>query len=125
MLNGFINLYKTSQMSSNRALSILKRALKENNIKTKVGHFGTLDPIAEGVLPVALGRATRLFDYSLDKVKKYRATFRFGIETDTLDISGNVIAEGRSDVTIEEIKSVIPAAIFSAMALCSLTSCLR
>lgn len=109
MLNGFINLYKTPQMSSNRALSILKRALKENNIKTKVGHFGTLDPMAEGVLPVALGRATRLFDYSLDKVKKYRATFRFGVSTDTLDSTGTIVAEGRSDVTKEEIVSVIPS----------------
>lgn len=108
MYNGFINLYKSPNISSNRALSILKRALKQNNIVTKVGHFGTLDPIAEGVLPVALGRATRLFDYSLDKVKKYVATFRFGVETDTLDHTGQVLSTGRSDVTIEEIESVIP-----------------
>ena len=108
MLNGFINLYKSPQMSSNRALSILKRTLKENNIITKVGHFGTLDPIAEGVLPVALGRATRLFDYTIDKVKKYRAIFKFGVETDTLDSSGSVISTGRNDVTKEEIEKVIP-----------------
>lgn len=115
MLNGFINLYKSPQMTSNRALSILKKALKENNIATKVGHFGTLDPMAEGVLPVALGRATRLFDYSLDKIKKYRATFQFGIATDTLDITGKVTSEGRKDVAEEEVLSVLPALIGEVM----------
>jgi len=107
MINGFINIYKTSGLSSNKALSILKYRLKQNNIITKVGHFGTLDPIAEGVLPVALGRAARLFDYSLDKKKTYVATFVFGAETDTLDRTGTIIREGRKEVTAREIESVI------------------
>lgn len=115
MLSGFINLYKSGEMSSNRALSILKKYLKENNISTKVGHLGTLDPIAEGVLPVALGRATRLFDYTLDKLKSYRATFKFGVETDTLDRTGEIIREGLGDFSEEEILGVIPKLIGKVM----------
>ncbi len=111
MLSGFINIRKTSGLSSNKALGILKYHLKQNNIDTKVGHFGTLDPLAEGVLPVALGRATRLFDYFLDKEKIYVATFTFGQETDTLDCTGTVVAEGRNDVTAEEINAVIPSLV--------------
>ncbi|MBR1747534.1 MAG: tRNA pseudouridine(55) synthase TruB [Clostridia bacterium] len=110
MYNGFINLNKPADISSNRALSILKRALKQNNIITKVGHFGTLDPIADGVLPVALGRATRLFDYSLDKKKRYIAKFCFGVETDTLDRTGTITSYGK-DVSVEEIKKVLPELI--------------
>jgi tRNA pseudouridine55 synthase len=108
MLNGFINLRKPPRISSNKALSILKRALIQNNIAAKVGHFGTLDPDAEGVLPVALGRATRLFDYFLDKKKVYYAVFRFGIETDTLDASGAEIARQDITLTAEDIKKVLP-----------------
>ncbi|HOO22296.1 MAG TPA: tRNA pseudouridine(55) synthase TruB [Clostridia bacterium] len=109
--NGFINLYKTSGITSNKALSILKSILKENNIAEKVGHMGTLDPIAEGVLPVALGRATRLFEYSLDKVKRYTAAFRFGISTDTLDSDGTILSEGGKVPKEEEIKSILPCLI--------------
>lgn len=107
MRNGFINLYKESNMTSNKALSILKRVLKENNINTKVGHFGTLDPLAEGVLPVALGRATRLFDYALDKTKTYIATFLFGKETDTLDIDGTVLSEESVDIAEDKVQEAL------------------
>lgn len=85
MINGFINLNKPNTVSSNKALGILKHALRTLGIKEKVGHFGTLDPLAEGVLPVALGRATRLFDYSLDKVKVYEAEFLLGADSLSLD----------------------------------------
>lgn len=107
MLSGFINLYKESNMTSNKALSILKRKLKENNIDTKVGHFGTLDPIAEGVLPVALGRATRLFDYFLDKSKTYVATFLFGTETDTLDVEGAILSKDDVDILESDVLGAI------------------
>ncbi len=113
MLSGFININKKSGLSSNKVLSILKYWLKQNNIKTKVGHFGTLDPIAEGVLPVALGRATRLFDYSLEKIKVYEAVFEFGVNTDTLDNTGTVLSYGRKNVTAEEINAVIPELVGS------------
>jgi tRNA pseudouridine55 synthase len=107
-INGLLNLYKNSGITSNKALSILKRILKENNISTKVGHFGTLDPLAEGVLPIALGRATRIFEYTLDKVKRYTAIFKFGINTDTLDIEGKVDFENGRLPTYSEIEKVLP-----------------
>lgn len=108
LINGFINLYKPTGISSNKALGILKYALKENNIDTKVGHLGTLDPIAEGVLPIALGRATRLFDYTVEKIKSYTATFKFGVNTDTLDIEGKITEVSDKLPTKEEIEKVIP-----------------
>lgn len=111
MLNGFINLYKNKGISSNKALSILKKHLRYNNVTEKVGHFGTLDPLAEGVLPVAIGRATRLFDYMQDKIKVYKAEFTFGIETDTLDSEGEVIGKSDKIITEEEILKVIPSLI--------------
>lgn len=111
MLSGFINLYKKKDITSNKALSILKYHLKENNITTKVGHFGTLDPDAEGVLPVALGRATRLFDYFLDKEKVYRSVFRFGIDTDTLDASGKILTECNKIVLKSSIQEILPSLI--------------
>lgn len=108
MLSGFINLRKNPHISSNKALSILKRVLIQNNISTKVGHFGTLDPDAEGVLPVALGRAARLFDYFLEKQKVYYAIFRFGIKTDTLDASGEEIATDNKQIITEDILKALP-----------------
>lgn len=108
-VSGFINLYKPAGITSNKALGILKHALKENNINTKVGHFGTLDPIAEGVLPVALGRATRLFSYTLDKIKRYKAEFYFGKSTDTLDITGNILHQGGRVPSEQELRLCLPA----------------
>lgn len=109
--NGFINLYKKGGITSNKALSILKSILKENNIVTKVGHLGTLDPLAEGVLPVALGRATRLFGYTVDKIKRYTATFKFGILTNTLDTEGEITQNGGIIPSIEDIKNIIPSQV--------------
>ena len=63
--------------------------------KTKVGHGGTLDPLASGVLPIALGEATKLAGRMLDATKAYEFTIRFGEETDTLDAEGEVIADQR------------------------------
>jgi len=115
MLSGFINLNKPSGISSNKALSILKYTLKQNNIVTKVGHFGTLDPLASGVLPVALGRAARLFDYSLNKVKRYSADFLFGTQTDTLDIEGKATAACDKVVTAKEVRKALPKLIGKQM----------
>lgn len=89
---GIININKPSGMSSNKAVVIIKKTVHED----KVGHLGTLDPLASGVLPICIGKATRLFDYYLNKTKQYRATFTFGYETDTLDSEGRVI--NKSDV---------------------------
>lgn len=88
MTTGFLNVWKPSGGSSARLVAAVKRITGG-----QTGHMGTLDPMAEGVLPVCLGRAGRLFDYLLDKEKVYVAEFAFGYETDTLDATGRVTAE--------------------------------
>ncbi|MBQ4072632.1 MAG: tRNA pseudouridine(55) synthase TruB [Clostridia bacterium] len=109
MLNGFINVNKEKGMSSAFVVTKLKRILRSRGIAfDKIGHTGTLDPDGEGVLPIALGKATRLFDYTLDKKKVYYTEFVFGKETDTLDESGVVIKECDKVVEINDILSVIP-----------------
>ncbi len=99
-MKGFVNIRKPYGMTSSdvvvKVRGILRRAGGE---KQKVGHLGTLDPIGTGVLPIAVGTATRLFDYMQQKVKIYRATFVFGETTDTLDCTGKVV----------EKSSVIPS----------------
>lgn len=96
MTDGFINFLKPPGMTSSDAVLFVRRLLKP---KTAVGHGGTLDPDAAGVLPVCVGRATRLFDYIVDKRKVYVGELCTGAETDTLDASGRVIA--RSDARLE------------------------
>ncbi len=102
-MNGFINIFKPSGMSSAYALTKIKRKYKGE----KIGHMGTLDPMASGVLPVGIGKCTRLFDYLLDKVKVYNANFTFGYETDTLDSEGKIINEGGKIPTLSEILKVL------------------
>ena len=91
-MNGFLNLYKPKGVSSARVLNAVKRSLKGET----VGHMGTLYPLADGVLPVAIGKSTRLFDYLLDKDKEYVATVAFGFSTDSYDLEGEITQ--RSDV---------------------------
>ncbi len=86
---GFLNIYKPSGITSNAVVQKLK---KKFHI-AKIGHLGTLDPLACGLLPIAIGKATRMFDYSLNKTKRYTAIFDFGYTTDTLDIEGTVIKD--------------------------------
>lgn len=99
-LHGWIVLDKPYGMGSTQAVGAVKRALREaGEAKTKVGHGGTLDPLASGVLPVALGEATKLAGRMLDSDKVYDFTVRFGVQTDTLDVEGKTVAEsaGRPD----------------------------
>ena len=82
-----------SGLARPQAVGAVKRILREaGEPKTKVGHGGTLDPLASGVLPIALGEATKLAGRMLDATKAYDFTIRFGEETDTLDAEGEVIA---------------------------------
>ena len=83
---GFLNIDKPSGITSSKVVYILRKVL---NIK-QIGHCGTLDPLATGVLPVAVGKATRLIDY-LPNNKKYIATFELGKKSDSYDIDGNVV----------------------------------
>ena len=103
-MTGFIIVNKQVGVSSAREVAIIKRLSG-----VSCGHMGTLDPLASGVLPVAVGNATRLFDYFLDKKKTYIATFKFGVSSDTLDISGQVINSGERVPEREEIEKVIPS----------------
>ncbi len=108
-MNGWLILDKPLGLGSTQGVSAVKRALREGGYgKAKVGHGGTLDPLASGVLPVALGEATKLAGRMLDSDKVYDFTIRFGVETDTLDAEGKVIAESDVRPSIEEIEAVLP-----------------
>ncbi len=107
-LSGWLILDKPRGMGSTQSVSAVKRVLRQNGYaKTKVGHGGTLDPLAEGVLPIALGEATKLAGRMLDSDKIYAFTIRFGEETDTLDTEGPVIAASDVRPTLAEVEAVL------------------
>src|SRR5881392_3562627 len=96
-MHGWIILDKPVGPGSTQAVSAVKRALRAGGYpKFKDGHGGTLDPLASGVLPIAIGEATKLSGRMLDADKAYDFTIRFGAETDTLDTEGKIV--GESDV---------------------------
>jgi len=108
MIHGWIILDKPVGLGSTTAVSALKRILREaGEPKTKVGHGGTLDPLASGILPVALGEATKIAGRMLDATKTYDFTIRFGEETDTLDAEGKVVATSDVVPTLEETEAVL------------------
>jgi tRNA pseudouridine55 synthase len=108
-LNGWIILDKPVGLGSTTAVSAVKRILRQaDEPKTKVGHGGTLDPLASGVLPIALGEATKVCGRMLDATKGYDFTIHFGEETDTLDAEGHVVATSAVRPTQEEIEAVLP-----------------
>ncbi len=108
MLHGWIILDKPVGLGSTQAVSAVKRLLREaDEPKTKVGHGGTLDPLASGVLPIALGEATKLCGRMLDATKAYEFTIRFGEETDTLDAEGEVVLTSDVRPTLEQIDAVL------------------
>lgn len=109
-MNGFINVNKAEGVSSAREVGVIKRLTH-----TPCGHMGTLDPMASGVLPVAVGNACRLFDYFLTKSKTYIATFIFGCSYDTLDKTGKMTCSGGSIPSEEAIKEVIPSLVGDVM----------
>ena len=109
MLHGWIILDKPVGLGSTQAVSAVKRILREaGGPKTKVGHGGTLDPLASGVLPVALGEATKLAGRLLDATKAYEFAIRFGEGTDTLDAEGQVTETSDHRPTQEEIDAILP-----------------
>ena len=99
-MNGFLNVLKPPGMSSAAVVSFVKRMAKEPH----VGHAGTLDPEAAGVLPIMIGRATRLFDYLVDKEKSYVAECAFGASTDTQDAQGRVLGTGEAFPDMEAVR---------------------
>lgn len=103
-INGIILVNKERGISSNAVVNKVKYALKADS----AGHLGTLDVLGEGLLPVALGKGTKLFDYYLNKDKVYRTIFKFGETTDTLDLEGYITLRNDIVVTENMIKNVLP-----------------
>ena len=101
--NGILNINKPQGMTSHDVVYRVRRAL---GIK-RVGHTGTLDPMATGVLPVFIGRATALSSYLLEADKRYTARVRLGVTTDTCDITGTVLTEKSVSVTNEQVIAVL------------------
>ncbi len=108
-ISGWLVLDKSLGLGSTQAVSAVKRALRSGGYaKTKVGHGGTLDPLATGVLPIALGEATKLAGRMLDASKLYEFTIGFGVETDTLDAEGEVAESSDARPTLVEVEAVLP-----------------
>jgi tRNA pseudouridine55 synthase len=108
-VNGWLIIDKPVGPGSTQVVSAVKRALRSGGYpKVKVGHGGTLDPLASGVLPVALGEATKLSGRMLDADKAYAFTIRFGAQTDTLDLEGAVIATSDVRPTRDALAAVLP-----------------
>lgn len=108
--SGWIILDKPIGLGSTQAVAAVKRNLREAGFgkATKVGHGGTLDPLASGVLPIALGEATKLAGRMLDASKAYEFTIRFGEETDTLDLEGAVIATSDVRPSEADVLAILP-----------------
>jgi tRNA pseudouridine55 synthase len=102
-MNGILNILKPPGMTSFDVVSYLRGLLKQK----KIGHAGTLDPGAVGVLPICIGRATKAIDYMMDKHKVYRAELTLGVETDTQDAFGSVIRECKVNAEDCEIINAI------------------
>jgi tRNA pseudouridine55 synthase len=108
MLHGWIILDKPVGLGSTTAVSAVKRILRNSGEpKTRIGHGGTLDPLASGVLPIALGEATKLCGRMLDSRKTYEFTIRFGEETDTLDAEGRVVETSAARPTLDAVEAVV------------------
>ena len=100
---GVINIYKEKGFTSHDVVNIVRKTLG----KVKTGHTGTLDPDAEGVLPICVGKATKLADYIAADIKEYKAEITLGIKTTTEDISGDVIEKKDVNASEDEVKSAI------------------
>jgi tRNA pseudouridine55 synthase len=105
IVNGWVCLDKPLEMGSTEAVTRVRRLFDAQ----KAGHAGTLDPLASGILPIALGEATKTVPFMMDAEKVYRFTIHWGISTDSVDREGEIVA--RSDVrpTVEQVKAALPA----------------
>ena len=148
MMNGVLNIYKEPGMTSFQVVYQIRKLTGED----KIGHTGTLDPDAKGVLPICIGKATKLVDLLMDTDKQYRASLLFGRKTDTQDVSGKTLEEmdpaevkkmaefpadawligpglGRSDDALQLVRDFIPTltvpAVLDADALFAVCGYLR
>ena len=112
--HGWIILDKPLELGSTQAVGAVKRNLREAGLlgkgkgKLKVGHGGTLDPLATGVLPIAIGEATKLCGRMLDATKIYEFTIGFGSETETLDVEGEVTESSDHRPSLADVEAVLP-----------------
>ena len=121
-MDGVIVIRKEKGFTSHDVVAKLRGILHMK----KIGHTGTLDPDAEGVLPVALGKATRLVDMITDKEKTYEAVMRLGVVTDTQDMSGTVLSQtAELHVTEEELRAVIESFVGDYMQVPPMYSALK
>lgn len=102
-MDGIINVYKEKGYTSHDVVAKMRGILRMK----KIGHTGTLDPAAEGVLPVCLGKGTKLCDMLTDKTKTYRTVLLLGLETDTQDTTGKILAEYPVEVSAEQVQAAV------------------
>ena len=103
-MNGVLNIFKPKGMTSFDVVRVVKKVAKTG----KVGHTGTLDPEATGVLPICIGRATKIIDFIMDSEKIYEVTFKLGVRTTTYDLEGDILEERETDnLSDEEILKII------------------
>lgn len=121
MINGIVNVYKEKGYTSFDVVAKMRGIFHQK----KIGHTGTLDPDAEGVLPVCLGKATKVCDLLTDKDKEYKAVLLLGQATDTQDISGEVINSAPVDVTEDEVTAVINSFVGRQMQVPPMYSALK
>lgn len=103
-MNGIINVLKPTDMTSHDVVSVLRRLLHFK----KIGHTGTLDPMAVGVLPICVGRATKVVEHLTNDQKTYRCEIKFGESTDTQDRWGKVLQSSSLRPTLEEVEAILP-----------------
>ena len=120
-LNGFLVIDKPYEMGSTQVVSVLKHFLHP----IKIGHAGTLDPLATGVLPIAFGKATRLIPYVMAGKKTYQFRIKWGVETDSDDLAGKEIATSGKIPTQNEIKSILPKFVGEIMQTPSVFSAIK
>lgn len=120
-MDGIINIYKEAGFTSFDVVAKLRGILKQK----KIGHTGTLDPDAQGVLPVCVGKATKICEYLTDKDKAYQAMLHLGITTDTQDMSGTVTEERPVRIGQEELLTVIKGFVGKSMQVPPMYSALK
>ena len=121
MINGIVNVYKEKGFTSFDVVAKMRGIFQQK----KIGHTGTLDPDAEGVLPVCLGRATKVCDLLTDKDKEYEAVLLLGVMTDTQDLSGEVLEERPVTATEDEAKDAILSFVGDYMQIPPMYSALK
>lgn len=120
-MDGIINIYKPQGITS---FDVIRSLRKICNTK-KIGHTGTLDPLATGVLPVCIGKATKLVDYIMSDFKVYRAQLKLGITTDTYDREGKIINTSEVNNSVKEITSVINSFVGDSLQVPPMYSALK